>query len=318
MLEQAFEQASSGAQIIDITHRLLMPDGSVKHVKVLAHPAQDKEDNVEYIGVLMDITAAKQAEEALQELQASLAHVTRVTALGELTASIAHEVNQPLAAIVTYGDAGLRWLNREVPQLDEVRSAVERMIDCAKLAGEVIARLRALSRKKTPEMVRLDINEVVNEVLSLIRREIANHQVSVRLDLATSLPPVFGDRVQLQQVILNLLVNGVQAMALVGGRLRELLIRTTANNAGQILVEVGDSGTGIDPAHAGQLFNAFFTTKADGMGMGLSICRSIIEAHGGRIWASPNAGHGTIFQFTLPVLLVEAGQPEGSTRHAPA
>ena len=318
MLEQAFEQVANGAQIIDITHRLLMPGGAVKHIKVLAHPAQDKEDNVEYIGVLMDVTAAKQAEEALQELQASLAHVTRVTALGELTASIAHEVNQPLAAIVTYGDAGLRWLNREVPQLDEVRSAVERMIDCAKLAGEVIARLRALSRKTTPEMVRLDINEVVNEVLSLIRREIANHQVSVRLDLATSLPPVFGDRVQLQQVILNLLVNGVQAMALVGGRLRELLIRTTANNAGQILVEVGDSGTGIDPAHAGQLFNAFFTTKADGMGMGLSICRSIIEAHSGRIWASPNAGPGTIVQFTLPAHRADAAQPEGTARHAQA
>jgi two-component system, LuxR family, sensor kinase FixL len=318
MLEQAFEQVANGAQIIDITHRLLMPGGAVKHIKVLAHPAQDKEDNVEYIGVLMDVTAAKQAEEALQELQASLAHVTRVTALGELTASIAHEVNQPLAAIVTYGDAGLRWLNREVPQLDEVRSAVERMIDCAKLAGEVIARLRALSRKTTPEMVRLDINEVVNEVLSLIRREIANHQVSVRLDLATSLPPVFGDRVQLQQVILNLLVNGVQAMALVGGRPRELLIRTTANNAGQILVEVGDSGTGIDPAHAGQLFNAFFTTKADGMGMGLSICRSIIEAHSGRIWASPNAGPGTIVQFTLPAHRADAAQPEGTARHAQA
>ena len=319
MLEQAFEQASSGAQNIDITHRLLMPDGSVKHVKVLAHPAQDMENNVEYIGVLMDITAAKRAEEALQELQASLAHVTRVTALGELTASIAHEVNQPLAAIVTYGDAGLRWLNREVPQLDEVRSAVERMIDCAKLAGEVIARLRALSRKTTPEMVRLDINEVVNEVLFLIRREISNHQVSVRLDLASSLPHVFGDRVQLQQVILNLLVNGIQAMAVVRDRPRELLIRSRANNAEQVLVEVGDSGIGIDPAHAGQLFNAFFTTKADGMGMGLSICRSIIESHGGRIWASPNAGPGTLFQFTLPALRADAVQlqPEGTARHAP-
>ncbi|MGO8846577.1 MAG: sensor histidine kinase [Methylocella sp.] len=311
MLEQAFEQASSGAQNIDITHRLLMPDGTVKHVKVLAHPAQDMENNVEYIGVLMDITAAKRAEEALQELQASLAHVTRVTALGELTASIAHEVNQPLAAIVTYGDAGLRWLNRKVPQLDEVRSAVERMIDCAKLAGEVIARLRALSRKTTPEMVRLDINEVVNEVLSLIRREIANHQVTVRLDLAaptysTSLPPIFGDRVQLQQVILNLLVNGIQAMAVVRDRPRELLIRTQADNTGQVLVEIGDSGIGIDPEHAGQLFNAFFTTKADGMGMGLSICRSIIEAHGGRIWASPNAGPGTILQFTLPAYRADA------------
>jgi two-component system, LuxR family, sensor kinase FixL len=318
MLEQAFEQAVSGAQIIDITHRLLMPDGSVKHVKVLAHPAQDAADNVEYIGVLMDITAAKQAEEALQELQASLDHVTRVTALGELTASIAHEVNQPLAAIVTYGDAGLRWLNREVPQLDEVRSAIERMIDCSKLSGEVIARLRALSRKTAPEMIRLDINDVINEVLSLIRREISNHQVSVRLDLAASLPPIFGDRVQLQQVILNLLVNGIQAMTLVGDRPRELLIRSQADSTGQILVEVGDSGIGIDPAHAGQLFNAFFTTKADGMGMGLSICRSIIEAHGGRIWASPNAGPGTIFQFTLPAHRADAVQAEGTARHAPA
>jgi two-component system sensor kinase FixL len=323
MLEQAFEQVANGAQNIDITHRLLMPGGAVKHIKVLVHPAQDKEDNVEYIGVLMDVTAAKQAEEALQELQASLAHVTRVTALGELTASIAHEVNQPLAAIVTYGDAGLRWLNREVPQLDEVRSAVERMIDCAKLAGEVIARLRALSRKTTPEMVRLDINEVVNEVLSLIRREIANHQVSVRLDLAaptcsTSLPPIFGDRVQLQQVILNLLVNGIQAMAVVRDRPRELLIRTQADNTGQVLVEIGDSGIGIDPEHAGQLFNAFFTTKADGMGMGLSICRSIIAAHGGRIWASPNAGPGTILQFTLPAHRADAAQSEGTARDAQA
>jgi C4-dicarboxylate-specific signal transduction histidine kinase len=294
-----------------------MPDGSVKHVKVLAHPAQDVANNVEYVGVLMDITAAKQAEEALQELQASLAHVMRVTALGELTASIAHEVNQPLAAIVTYGDAGLRWLDREVPQLDEVRSAVERMIDCAKLAGEVIARLRALSRKTAPEIVSLDINEVINEVLSLIRREISNHQVSVRLDLAASLPPIFGDRVQLQQVILNLLVNGIQAMAVVSDRPRELLIRSQADNTGQILVEVGDSGIGIDPAHADQLFNAFFTTKADGMGMGLSICRSIIEAHGGRIWASPNASPGTTFQFTLPAHRADAVQPEGTARHAP-
>jgi C4-dicarboxylate-specific signal transduction histidine kinase len=280
------------------------------------HPAQDKEDNVEYIGVLMDVTEAKQAEEALQELQASLAHVTRVTALGELTASIAHEVNQPLAAIVTYGDAGLRWLDREVPQLDEVRSTVERMIDCAQLAGDVIARLRALARKTAPEMVRLDINDVIHEILSLIRREIANHQVLVRLELAALLPPILGDRVQLQQVILNLLVNGIQAMALVSDRPRELLIRSRVDTAGQVLVEVGDSGTGIDPAHAGQLFNAFFTTKADGMGMGLSICRSIIEAHGGRIWASPNAGPGTIFQFTLPAHRAEAAQPEGMARHS--
>jgi two-component system, LuxR family, sensor kinase FixL len=317
ILQQAFVQASSGAQNIDITHRLLMPDGSVKHVKVLAHPARDVADNVEYVGVLMDITAAKQAEEALQEAQASLAHVTRVTALGELTTSIAHEVNQPLAATVTNGDAGLRWLNREVPQLDEVRGAIERMIDCAKHASEVIARLRALSRKSTSEKIRLDINEVVNQVLALIRREISAHQVLVRLDLASSLPSVFGDRVQLQQVVLNLLVNSIQAMALVDDRPRELLIRSRAYNSEHILVEVRDSGVGVDPEHAGRLFNAFFTTKADGMGMGLSICRSIIEAHGGRIWASPNAGPGTIFQFTLPALRADAVQPEGTARHAP-
>ena len=315
MLEQAFEQALSGAQSIDITHRLLMPDGSVKHVKVLAHPAQDVENNVEYIGVLMDITAAKQAEEVLQELHASLAHVTRVTALGELTASIAHEVNQPLAAIVTNGDAGLRWLNREVPQLDEVRGAIERMIDCAKHASEVIARLRALSRKSTSEKIRLDINEVVNEVLVLIRREISVHQVSVQLDLAAPLPPVFGDRVQLQQVIMNLLVNGIQAMAPITDRRRELLIRSRSHNSEQVLVEVRDSGVGIDPEHVGQLFNPFFTTKANGMGMGLSICRSIIEAHGGRIWASHNTGLGTTLQFTLPTHLIVAAQP-GTTRHA--
>jgi signal transduction histidine kinase len=157
----------------------------------------------------------------------------------------------------------------------------------------------------------------------LIRREIANHQVSVRLDLAaptcsTSLPPIFGDRVQLQQVILNLLVNGIQAMAVVRDRPRELLIRTQADNTGQVLVEIGDSGIGIDPEHAGQLFNAFFTTKADGMGMGLSICRSIIAAHGGRIWASPNAGPGTILQFTLPAHRADAAQSEGTARDAQA
>jgi two-component system, LuxR family, sensor kinase FixL len=316
VVQQGIERARSGEQNIDVTHRLLMPDGSVKHIRAWGHPARDVAGNVEYVGALMDITAAKQAEEALQEAQASLAHVTRVTTLGELTASIAHEVNQPLAAIVTNGDAGLRWLNREVPQLDEVRSAIERMIDSAKHASEVIARLRALSRKSTSEKIRLDINEVVNEVLALIRREISVHQVWVRLDLASSLPSVFGDRVQLQQVIMNLLVNGIQAMALVDDRPRELLIRSRVHNSEQVLVEVRDSGIGIDTENAGRLFNPFFTTKADGMGMGLSICRSIIEAHGGRIWASPNAGPGTIFQFTLPALRADAVQPEGTERHA--
>jgi two-component system sensor kinase FixL len=300
ILRQAFQQASGGVQNIDITHRLLMPNGSIKHVKVLAHPARDAANNIEYIGILMDITAAKQAEEALQAAQASLAHVTRVTALGELTASIAHEVNQPLAAIVTYGDAGLRWLDREVPQLDEVRSVIARMIDCANHAGGVIARLRALSRKTTSEKTRLDINELIKEVLSLTRSEVSKHRVIVRLDLASPLAAVCGDRIQLEQVILNLLVNGIQAMGAVDDRPRELLIRSRERDPDQILVEVRDSGVGVRPEQAGQLFNAFFTTKTDGMGMGLSICRSIVEVHGGRIWASQNDGPGATFHFTLP------------------
>lgn len=315
VVQQTIERASSEEQNIDMTHRLLLPDGSVKHVRVLAHPTRDTAGNVEYVGALMDITAAKRAEEALHQTQTALAHVTRVTTLGELTASIAHEVNQPLAAIVTNGDAGLLWLNREVPQIDEVRSAVERMIDCAKRASEVIARLRALSRKATSEKVRLDINEVVNEVLFLVRRELSNCQVSARLDLAFALPPVFGDRVQLQQVILNLLINGIQAMAPVNDRPRELLIRSRVHSE-EVLVEVQDSGVGIDPEHVGQLFNAFFTTKADGMGMGLSICRSIIEAHGGRICASRNDSSGTTFQFALPARRTIPAYQEGTTRRA--
>jgi two-component system, LuxR family, sensor kinase FixL len=320
IVQQAIERASAQAQNIDMTHRLLMPDGSVKHLRVLAHPTRDKAgsiDNREFVGAVMDITAAKQAEEILHQAQTALAHATRLTTLGELTASIAHEVNQPLAAIVTNGDASLLWLNREIPQLNEVRSAVERMIDGAKHASEVIARLRALSRKATSEKVRLDIDEVVNEILILIRQEISNHHVRARLDLASPLPPVYGDRVQLQQVIMNLLVNGIQAMASVDDRPRELLIRSRAYNSEQVLVEVRDSGVGVDPEHIEQLFNPFFTTKADGMGMGLSICRSIIEAHGGRIWASHNDTPGTTFQFTLPAHRADAVQPEGTARHVP-
>jgi C4-dicarboxylate-specific signal transduction histidine kinase len=212
IVQQAIERASARARNIDMTHRLLMPDGSVKHLRVLAHPTRDTAgniDNREFVGAVMDITAAKQAEETFHQAQTALAHATRLTTLGELTASIAHEVNQPLAAIVTNGDASLLWLNREIPQLNEVRGAVARMIDGAKHASEVIARLRALSRKETSEKVRLDIDEVVNEVLILIRQEISNHHVWARLDLASPLPPVYGDRVQLQQVIMNLLVNGI-------------------------------------------------------------------------------------------------------------
>ena len=262
-----------------------------------------------------DITERNKAQEALQQAHAQLAHVTRMATIGELTASIAHEVNQPLAAVVTNGEACRRWLGRKVPQLDEAQANVDRMIREARRASDVIARLRALFKKADPEKGPLDINEIIDEVIPLVRREVVNHRVILRLELAPALPPVLGDRTQIQQVIINLMVNSIQAMSSVGDRPRELLVRSQRHEADQLLVEVRDSGIGIDPDHAAQLFGAFFTTKPEGMGMGLSISRSIIEAHGGRIWASRNAGPGATFQFSLPLLsppssVIPAGRSE--------
>lgn len=246
-----------------------------------------------------DITERTRAHEALLQAQAELAHVMRVTTLGELTASIAHEVNQPLAAIVTNGEACLRWLGRDPPELDEARSAVKSMISDGMRASEVVWGLRALSKKVDTQRARLDVNEVIGQVILLVRRELLTNRVALRLELAPSLPPVLGDRVQLQQVIMNLMVNGIQAMSGTRDRPRELLVASRPHEGNHVLVEVRDSGPGIAPENMAQLFNAFFTTKPNGMGMGLSISRSIIEAHGGRIWASGN-GRGATFQLTLP------------------
>jgi PAS domain S-box-containing protein len=251
---------------------------------------------------LMDITERNRTHEALQQAQAELAHVTRLTTLGELTASIAHEVNQPLAAIVTNGEACLRWLGHDPPELGEVRSGLESMISDGVRASEVVWGLRALSKKTEPQRIRLNLNDVIDQVILLIQREVLNHRVSLRLELAPALPPVLGDRVQLQQVIMNLLVNGIQAMTSVTDRPRELVVRSQRDGDEQVLIEVRDTGVGIPSDNINQLFNAFLTTKQNGMGMGLSICRSIIEAHGGRIWASDNAGPGAILQFTLPTI----------------
>jgi C4-dicarboxylate-specific signal transduction histidine kinase len=242
----------------------------------------------------------KRAEEALHKTQTELAHVARMTTLGELTASIAHEVNQPLAAIVTNGDVCMRWLDREVPDLAEVREALHDMISNGRRASEIIHRLRALSRSAEIQKVALDINDAISEVIPLLQHEVFSHRVSLRLELALTLPAVLGDRVQLQQVIINLIVNGMEAMAPVTDRSRELVVRSQLDASGEVLIAVEDSGIGIDPENAKRLFNAFFTTKPSGMGMGLSICRSIIENHGGRLWASRNAGHGATFQFALP------------------
>jgi PAS domain S-box-containing protein len=256
-----------------------------------------------YRGVSTDVTAevrADQAEQALRKARAELAHVTRLTTLGELTASITHEVNQPLGAVVAEAEACLRWLGHGTPNLDEARQNVERIIKNGHRASEVIRRVRALSKKTDPQLAPLDINGVVNEVIALVQRELVSHRVSLQLELAPALPLVLADRIQLQQVLINLVMNGIEAMQAVPDRQRELAIRSHQGEADQVLVTVKDSGVGITAEDAGRLFNAFFTTKTGGMGMGLSICRSIIEAHRGQLSASDNVGPGATFQFVLP------------------
>jgi C4-dicarboxylate-specific signal transduction histidine kinase len=280
---------------------LMMPDGSVKHVRAVARATRDASGGIEFVGAVTDVTATKRAEEELQNAQAELAHVTRVTTLGELTASIAHEVNQPLAAVIANADACLRWLDRETPDLAAARRSVEWVISDGNRASEVIRHVRALANKTDIEKVPLDINDIVRDVIALIQRELTSHRVSLRTELAPLLPMILGDPVQLQQVIINLIMNGIEAMLSVAHRARELVIRSGQDETHRVLLSVTDRGVGISAENASQLFNAFFTTKSSGLGMGLSICRSIVEAHGGRLSASSNEGSGTTFQFVLPV-----------------
>jgi len=249
---------------------------------------------------LSDITERRQAEDALRRAQAELAHVTRVMTVGELAASIAHEVNQPLTGVITNGNACLRWLGRTPPDLDEAREAVRRMIRDGSRASEVMARIRTLLRKAEPQKTRLAINDVIGEVITLAESEVHRNRVLLKTDLAADFPPVLADRIQLQQVLLNLMLNGMEAMRAVTDRSRELIIRSRKEETDAIRVAVQDSGVGIDPQDLDRIFTAFVTTKSEGLGMGLAISRSIIEAHGGRLWATPNAGPGATFQFTLP------------------
>ena len=248
---------------------------------------------------ITDITERRRAEEALRHAQAELAHITRVTTLGEMTASIAHEINQPLAAVITNGGACLRWLLGESPNLDEAREAARRVIRDGNRASDVIARIRALMRKTDTQKARFDINDAIQEIVLLTQHEAARKNVTLRLELTEGLPPVFGDKVQLQQVALNLLMNGVEAMASVSQRPRELLIESHSHESHHVLITVRDSGMGIAPEDLEKIFDAFYTTKSQGMGMGLAISRSIIENHGGRLWAAPNEGPGVTFHFTL-------------------
>jgi C4-dicarboxylate-specific signal transduction histidine kinase len=241
------------------------------------------------------------SEQRLLDAQMELAHVNRVSTMGQLATSIAHEVNQPLAAVIANAEACLRWLDRGNPNLSAARRSVEWIIDDGTRASEVIRRVRTLANKTSNEKVPLKVNDVIGETITLVQRELSSHRVALRTELAPALPAILGDRIQLQQVVINLVMNGLEAMQSVTDRPRELVIRSDQDGAQLVLVTVTDSGAGISAENADRLFNAFFTTKSSGMGMGLSICRSIIEAHGGRMSAVNNVGPGAKFQFTLPL-----------------
>jgi len=249
---------------------------------------------------ITDITARKLAQEELEQAQAALAHVSRLTTLGELAASIAHEVNQPLAAVGANADAALRWLAAQPPDLEEAREALSGIVKDSHRAGEIIKRIRALVKKTPPQDERLNINETIRDVIGLTRSEVQKNGVSLQTHFAGDLPLVSGDRIQLQQVILNLIVNAMEAMEAVPAARRQLLIVTEKDSSNEVLVAVRDSGPGLDLENSDRLFDAFYTTKPNGIGMGLAISRSIIAAHGGRLWTTPNIPHGAVFQFTLP------------------
>ena len=288
--------------------RLRRADGEYRRFLLRFAPLRDEQGTiVEWYAASTDIEDLKRAEEELRRREARLrdaemefAHANRVTATGQLAASIAHEVSQPIAAALTNADAARRCIGAEPPDLEEVGQALGRIIRDGGRASDIIGRIRALVRKAPPQNDQLDINETMLEVIALTRSELRSNGTSLRTRLADGLPLVQGDRIQLQQVMLNLILNAVEAMSGSSEAARELLIRTEQDGPGGVLVAVEDSGPGLKPESLDRLFDAFYTTKPGGMGMGLSICRSIIEAHGGRVWATPNLPHGAAFLFTLP------------------
>jgi PAS domain S-box-containing protein len=284
----------------EFEHRLLMPDRAVKYLHVFAQATRNQRDELEYIGAIHDITERRRSEEALATIRSELARVARVTTLGALTASIAHEVNQPLSGIVTNAGTCLRMLAADPPNLEGARETVRRAIRDGNRAAEVIARLRSLFVKKATTTELVDLNDAAQEVLALSSHELQRSKVIVRTELADDLPRVSGDRVQLQQVMLNLVLNALEAMSTVEDRPRHLVVRTERDDADSVRVTMRDSGVGLDQQTRERLFDTFYTTKSSGMGIGLSVSRSIIEHHRGRVWAEPNDGPGATFRISLP------------------
>jgi PAS domain S-box-containing protein len=300
---------AGGSGDVAAEYRVIHKDGAVRWLRAKGRMFSDAEGQPErMVGFMIDVTDWRHAEEALrakdQALEVArteLARVSRLTTLGEMTASIAHEVSQPLGAMIASAAAGARWLAAEPPDMAEARAAFENIVADGKRARDVIVRVRALAKRQVPRIEPLDVNRKILDVLALTERELPGHGIVLRTELAGTLPPVAGDRVQLQQVLLNLILNAIDAMSAVHDRPRELAIVSRTDGPNAVVVEVRDSGTGLDPEGAERVFEAFYTTKTEGVGIGLSISRSIIEAHGGRLWAGPNEPRGAVFRFSLPV-----------------
>src|SRR5579872_4147206 len=283
--------------------RIVLPEGTVKYIHGLGHPVfSSTGDLLEVVGTQVDVTERKRAEherERLRQLQTDLAHINRVTTMGELTASLAHEIKQPMTAALTDARTCLRWLRRDEPDLSEAREAASRLVTDVSRGAEIISRISLLFKKIAPQRELVDVNELIREMIVLLRNEAARYSISIRSDLADDLPKAIADRVQLQQVFMNLMLNGIEAMKDVATG-SELTVRSQRGEGAQVLISVADAGVGLPPEIAANVFDAFYTTKPQGTGMGLPISRSIVESHGGRLWATPNSGRGTIFQFTLP------------------
>ena len=310
LVEGVLGRAAEGGDF-ELAFRLSGPGGELKHARVVARRMEQIADRPVFIGALQDMTESKLAEEALNQARAELAHVARVTALGALTASIAHEVNQPLAGIITNASTCLRMLAADPPNLDGARATAQRTIRDGNRASEVIQRLRSLFARGLPRTEAVDLNETARDVLALCSSELQRSRVIVRTEFAEDLPAVRADRVQIQQVILNLLLNAADAMGQVDDRPRDLLVATGRGEADQPTLWVRDSGTGIDASDLERLFDAFYTTKATGMGIGLSVSRSIIEGHEGQLWATNNDGPGASFAFSIPAAVEPLTPGEG-------
>jgi PAS domain S-box-containing protein len=306
--QTAIEQALKDTSDYELEERLVLPDGSVKYLHIIGHPVTNTSGDVEqFMGSVTDISDRKRAEhehERLRQLEADLAHLNRVSMMGELAASLSHELKQPIAAAITNAKTGLLWISRDQPDLEEAGYAIQRIVQDATRAAEIIDHLRSFYTKASPpEREWVDVNDILREMLALLRTEAHRNSISMRTVLDSHLPNVRVDRVQLKQVLLNLMLNGIEAMQDTAG---ELAIRSQVDQNDRVLISISDTGVGLPPGKADQIFQPFVTTKPQGSGMGLALSRSIVESHGGRLWASNNSGRGATFRFTLPTRAAKA------------